>query len=371
MRDARWVQRMATSVAGRGIDADDLAQDTWLEILSGRVDAARKDRGYLVGTLRNLARRTARSEGRRSARELQRDPLEVAAPSPEDLCLRVEAQQRIAAAALRLEDPLRSTVLLRFFEGVSIEEIASQHGVRKDTVRSRLRRSFELLKEDLDRDGGWRESFALAVPLSLPLGALSNSIPTAVPAAATSKLSLAAVTMWIKTPTLAVSLGLAALLGWTLSLAVSPVVSDQPNSLIDPSSTELSQLSVPRGAAKENDAVQADPRSSRTPAAAGPVTPAAPSELTPTSELAGTVTVVLPDGTSSSAASGSFTLVTQAKGRESNAVSPRIVQFQGGAWTATIPAESVWAAHSLITLSTGGARRALNNPRWTGSSDSS
>jgi RNA polymerase sigma factor (sigma-70 family) len=49
-------------------------------------------------------------------------------------------------AVLALEDPLRTVVLLRHFDGLSAEEIAARCGVTPATVRERLARATAVLR---------------------------------------------------------------------------------------------------------------------------------------------------------------------------------------------------------------------------------
>jgi len=65
-------------------------------------------------------------------------------------------------AVLALEEPYQELVLLRYYEGLSTAEIAARTRVPMGTVRGRLQRALELLRQRLnhtyggDRSRGWR-----------------------------------------------------------------------------------------------------------------------------------------------------------------------------------------------------------------------
>jgi RNA polymerase sigma-70 factor, ECF subfamily len=95
-------------------------------------------RPWLGGVARNIARMAARGRIRRERRE-QALPVHEDVPSPEQLLARAQIQQTVNRLVLELHEPLRSTLLLRFFEGLSASEIARAQGIPAATVRSRLK----------------------------------------------------------------------------------------------------------------------------------------------------------------------------------------------------------------------------------------
>jgi DNA-directed RNA polymerase specialized sigma24 family protein len=60
-------------------------------------------------------------------RELHRAA--AAMPTPEELVARVEMHQRIARMVLKLPEPLRGTLLLRYFEDMSSADMARAQGI--------------------------------------------------------------------------------------------------------------------------------------------------------------------------------------------------------------------------------------------------
>ena len=128
-------------------------------------------RAWLARVVTNLARLAARRNVRRERRE------EVAA-RPEEVAPAHEAVERagmlqyVLDAVLELDEPYRSTVLLRFFDGLDSDEIGRRTGASAVAVRKRLSRGLERLRKKLDHEHGgdrevWRAAFlpwALARP---------------------------------------------------------------------------------------------------------------------------------------------------------------------------------------------------------------
>ncbi len=98
-------------------------------------------------------------------------------------------------AVERLPQPYRYTILLRYFEGITTEEIAKRAGLTTSAVRSRLQRGLSQLRRDLDAEYGDREQWhsALAV-LCQPLGQTVG-----IAASAATGASTVVGTNWIAT----------------------------------------------------------------------------------------------------------------------------------------------------------------------------
>lgn len=144
--------------------ADDVAQQTVLAAL-GRPDPGR---GWMARVARNLSLMRRRSEGRRARRERAAARPE-GVPATVDVVARLEVQRRVADAVLALEEPYRTAVVLRHFDGLAPAEIARRLGVPRGTVKTRLRRAHATLRARLDREtpGGRRAWSAALLPLAL------------------------------------------------------------------------------------------------------------------------------------------------------------------------------------------------------------
>lgn len=178
LEDLVWVRRLAIRLVRDPGSADDLAQETWVRALERGPRGAGFTRAWLGTVLRNLVRERARRIERRMAREMR-----AARPdrvrSTDELAQEVELQGRLARLVLALDEPYRSTVLLRFVHGLEPAQIAARLGVPPATVRSRLKRALDSLRDRLDAEHGgdrtiWMQALA---PWSLAAGGASQAAP--------------------------------------------------------------------------------------------------------------------------------------------------------------------------------------------------
>lgn len=177
-------------------DADDLAQDAWLVAVSKRLDLGGPVLGWLARVAGNVGKHLRRSAVRRDRRELAAARPE-ATSSAADAVERVELRRRLIDAVLALEEPLRTTVVLRFFEGEPPRRIAARFGVPVETVRSRTKRALALLREKLDAGHEGRRSSWL-VPLASIAGLEVPAAAATVAASVVSPATIAAGAMVMK-----------------------------------------------------------------------------------------------------------------------------------------------------------------------------
>ncbi|MCZ6598600.1 MAG: sigma-70 family RNA polymerase sigma factor [Planctomycetota bacterium] len=176
---ASWIRRLAHGLIADPAAAEDAVQDTWLAALrrsphGGPLDATEAPRPWLARVVRNFARQQVRGEGNRAAREAEAARAD-AQPSAGELILRAERQRELVEVVLGLDDPYRTTILLRYYEGWAPARIAQQQGISGATVRSRIQRALEELRVRLDaRHGGereeWRRAFLPLAAPTLPVG---------------------------------------------------------------------------------------------------------------------------------------------------------------------------------------------------------
>ncbi len=145
LAEAPWLRRLAGRLDGDR--ADDLAQEALLAALAGPAPRGRL-RAWLAAILRNLARDARRRDLRRTRRE-ERAARRDSCGGPAELAARAETHARVMAAVRELPEPLRTTVLLHFLEGLSLAEIARREGGNDSTTRNRLRRALARLRERL------------------------------------------------------------------------------------------------------------------------------------------------------------------------------------------------------------------------------
>ncbi len=171
-----WVQALARSLVADSSTADDLAQETWMAALTGARATNESPRGWLGRVLRNRMLQRARSERARSDHERSERP-EPDLPSSDDLLERIEQQKLLADVLVGLREPYRESVILRYYEGLNATEIGERLGVSSGTIRQRLKRGLEALREDLDsRVEGGREAWLSALLPLVEFGR-SGSIP--------------------------------------------------------------------------------------------------------------------------------------------------------------------------------------------------
>lgn len=115
LRHASWTRTLARSLASDAHLAEDLVQDAWLAALERPPETGRPVRGWLASVLRHRWLDLVRERGRREGRERSAAAQEAWPPS-HDVVERAALQRGLVAAVLALDEPYRSTVLLRFFD---------------------------------------------------------------------------------------------------------------------------------------------------------------------------------------------------------------------------------------------------------------
>jgi RNA polymerase sigma factor (sigma-70 family) len=171
-----WLQRLAARLVDAPGSADDLVQDAWVVALRSPPSAERPPRPWLAQVLRNLVKNRRRSAGRWAARVPQVAAAEDAPlPTAEELLTQHEAQRLMASLVSELGEPYRSTVLLCYAQGLAPTEVARRQGLPAGTVRWRLKRGLDELRERLDARYGndrraWRAALAPLAAQALRAG---------------------------------------------------------------------------------------------------------------------------------------------------------------------------------------------------------
>ncbi|MBW3623731.1 MAG: RNA polymerase sigma factor [Armatimonadetes bacterium] len=142
--------RLAYRVMGNADDAEDLAQETVVRILQ-RLPAFRGEADfgtwvYRIGLNTCL---TARRRRRETANLREADNTPDPAPGPEATALSREALGRAREEINRLRPAYREAVLLRLAGDLSYEEIAGILQVSVNTVRLRVSRGMNRLRQRL------------------------------------------------------------------------------------------------------------------------------------------------------------------------------------------------------------------------------
>ncbi len=132
--------------------AEDLVQETFLHMLRQRAkpaDSPFKPWLYTIAT--NLARdhfksAAVRRRGQRGDEEDALNLLTDSAPGPEECALAAEQGGEVRAALAQLSEEYRFVVILRFYQGFSLQEIAETLQIPLGTVKSRLSASVHRLR---------------------------------------------------------------------------------------------------------------------------------------------------------------------------------------------------------------------------------
>ena len=143
--------RVAYLITRNAADAEDAAQEglvkAWRAL--GRFRAAEPLRPWLLQIVANEARNRRRTSGRHehlALRVAAASPGE-AAPSPEEAAVGADERRRLLAALDELPEQARLVLACRYLLGLSEDETAAALGVRRGTVKSRVSRALERLRE--------------------------------------------------------------------------------------------------------------------------------------------------------------------------------------------------------------------------------
>lgn len=152
------IHRAALVLTGNPWDADDLAQETFLEFsrLSSRFEGKSSLYTYIYGILLNLDRRRRRRVGlwRRKLSILWGgEAVEKTVPPAETRVEVAEWKSSLWAEVAQLPDGQRHALVLRFSEHLSYEDVASVLNCPVGTVKSRIHHGLAALRERLGAEG--------------------------------------------------------------------------------------------------------------------------------------------------------------------------------------------------------------------------
>jgi RNA polymerase sigma factor (sigma-70 family) len=191
LAEAPWLARLARSLTGDAAEAEDIVQDAYAAALRSPPATDRPIRPWLRRVVVNLVRMRHRGRVRRAANEPIVEARIEPVRTPDELLERAQLERRLAELVIALDEPFRTTVLLRYREGLTAEHIAKQQGIPAATVRSRLKTGLDRLRRDLD--GGERAQLRAAFA-PLVVAEKARPLPTLgriVMAKLTSKLGVA------------------------------------------------------------------------------------------------------------------------------------------------------------------------------------
>jgi len=170
---AQWsepVYRYLARLLGARPVVDDLFQDTWMKAIEhrGQLRDAERFGPWIFRIARNLAF-NQRRRGRRRTQVYAVSSLSVAegqepesliesdgeheAPTPRDAAIDGQRRQLIEAIMEELTDDAREMIHLRYYEQLTLAEVAQVMDVPLGTVCTKVHRSLRTIRRRLERQG--------------------------------------------------------------------------------------------------------------------------------------------------------------------------------------------------------------------------
>jgi RNA polymerase sigma-70 factor (ECF subfamily) len=249
------MRSLARSLVNDAASADDVVQEAMVVALRRPPASGRSLRSWLSSVVSNVASNLRRGEQRLADRHARRGA-DDDATDPAATLERLDTHRLIVDLVRELDEPLRSTIVFFYFEGLTSPEIGRRMGVSDATVRSRIHKALNELRTRLQRKFGSREAWCA---LLLPLAPSLKLAPTT---AAATNLTAGALTMGAlsKTAVVAVALSLVGA-GWRF---VHERAAHEPTVAAIPQSSEIQEPLgpiAPEVSEREALAQESDPAS--------------------------------------------------------------------------------------------------------------
>lgn len=176
--DDTRLRRLARAIVHDAALADDVVQSAYASALE-HSDRIRSPLHWMFGTIRRLAAQRFRAEARRLRRE-HAAATSAFERSPAELIEREQIRRSVFDALMALEEPLRTTLRLRFLEGLPPREVAKAESIAIEVVHARVARGLSTLRSRLaalDPNCGNRPILAL-IPFATgaPFQAMSATV---------------------------------------------------------------------------------------------------------------------------------------------------------------------------------------------------
>ena len=179
----RWAWRLARALVSDTDEADEILQQARLSFWRRGPEHPGRVRSWLGTVVRNLARTRSRKLRRHRASLTEIASTAEPVPSADELATRLETHRLLAALVGELREPLRETILLRYYEGLTAADIARRLQVPAGTVRWRTKTALAELRVRLDErhDGRRKAWLAVLVPMSRAEGGPRTAPPASGP----------------------------------------------------------------------------------------------------------------------------------------------------------------------------------------------
>lgn len=163
--EAKYVMNIARSILHNESDAEDAASETFLRVIRYRNSFLWRKWDEIIGLLVKCTRCVCidmqRKQSRRNHIPLEQDedtctfgiPIEDVSDGSDNLkeLLRDETIEEVRKAMKQLGSPDREIMEMRYYHELQTDVIAGLVGMNPSTVRSRIQRSKEKLREQLRR----------------------------------------------------------------------------------------------------------------------------------------------------------------------------------------------------------------------------
>ncbi len=137
--------------------AEELAQETFLSAWKG-IRSFRRGRPFKPWLMRILVNAVMAHRRRKTVETtpIEGSDLESDAEDPEDLAESRSEQQALQRAIGELSPDHRQVVVLRYFADMTVPELARAAGLTEGTVKSRLHRAHQALRQELAGAQQWQ-----------------------------------------------------------------------------------------------------------------------------------------------------------------------------------------------------------------------
>lgn len=168
---AEQAWRLAISLSGNAADADDLVQQSLIVAWRKAEHAPRDTWPWLAGILTNEARNLRRKRALRSHAPLSEDSAMSIDRRPE----RAELSRLIDSALQSLPEDQREAIVLTHLSGFTQQQAADIAGVPLNTLKARVRRGLDNMRERLNAREEEITLALAALPIAMPPGGLTTA----------------------------------------------------------------------------------------------------------------------------------------------------------------------------------------------------